>query len=189
MLACGIAALASASLSSLPTHGPIDVVDAERGRRRRAHLGTDVDGAEPLLQSVEIPGEGRGRRQAAAQSRERLVADIGAERHRLRLDPDSRQNRLRADIVAKRSRGIGREFGLLEDIQHPRALGAAEIGADDDAVGIGDDVGALAAAVDMQGPAHVAARRLRQDEGLPLDFHMRDLGLVLQMRARDGGCR
>src|SRR5271169_4922681 len=44
---------------------------------------------------------------------------------------------------------VAGKLGLLKDIEHLGALRAAEIGADDYAPGIGNDVGALAAAVDV----------------------------------------
>src|SRR5262249_48579170 len=95
------------------------------------------------------------------------------------------QDTVSADRVAKRRRCLGRELGLLENIERFGALRAAYIGADNEPLSIGENLGALAAAVDMHGPSHVPAARLRQDESLPGDLHARSRRRVLQMRVRD----
>src|SRR5262249_40444058 len=70
------------------------------------------------------------------------------------------------NAVAKRRSSLGCELGLLENIERFGALRAAYIGADNEPLSIGENLGALAAAAGMHGPSHVPAARLRQDESL-----------------------
>jgi hypothetical protein len=60
-----------------------------------------------------------------------------------------------------------------------RPLRATEIGTYNDALGVGEHVGVLPAARDVQCPTDVAACRTRQDERLLCELHMRDDGHVL----------
>mgnify|MGYP003334938164 CR=1 FL=1 len=150
---------------------PVDGYDTEIYIWRGAH-GIGVHRSNGARKPVQVPGIDLAGGQAARQrQRIGLVGPVGFETHRPGGDIHLEQNRPLADRRPEGTPGVRDLVEFLEEIERLRTIRVAQVGANNLALRVGEDLCRLAVAGHADVPAHGPARRSRDDVNLPHDFH------------------